>query len=117
MFTLDTPLGTYTFKPYPIDASWNDCGGIYMFVMVDARGTAHIQYIGLCDSFKSRLCGHDRWDAAKRAGATLVYACSIANADVRAAVEKHLIGRFNPPLNTHHTSAASRLTSPLRRLV
>ena len=90
------------FEAYdPRNVTWNDVPGFYAFATAGALSYS-IKYIGICDSFKSRLAKHERWDEAVRLGANVILAAVQKNALYRSKVEADLIGNFNPPLNVHH---------------
>ena len=101
----------WNLRDHPKDAAWNGIGGVYMFVGPGPNNTNTVYYIGMCDSFKTRLPCHERWDEAAKAGATHVHAAGIADVKKREEVERYLIGHINPPLNTHHTLAEGLLAA------
>lgn len=78
--------------------------GIYMFVRQSNRERNQWVpvYIGVADDLVNRLTGHERWEEAKRHGATHVMAQGQADQTAREKAEQDLIGYWNPPLNTHH---------------
>lgn len=93
--------GGHNFTSYLMDGNWNDVGGIYIFTGV--RNNAwNAYYIGLTESFLNRQPNHERWREAQQLGATNVHALVVADIASRETIEKALIGRFQPPLNTHH---------------
>jgi hypothetical protein len=78
-------------------------GGNYCFAMRLANGNFTPLYFGESENLQTRLPSHDRWDEAKRLGATHVWAHSTpAGASARAAEEQDLIQYWNPPLNVQH---------------
>jgi hypothetical protein len=90
------------FEVHSKDAAWNAVGGIYMMCGVALNGTWDPKYIGKADSFKDRLCSHDKWDPATILGATHVHALVVPQSAERDRIEKMLIEHFNPPLNVQH---------------
>lgn len=91
----------YDFGVYSMDSKWNDTGGVYIFARIEANMWRAV-YIGICESFKNRCPTHDRWEEAKRLGATHVHAMAEGSDSNRVAIEQRLIGLFHPPLNTQH---------------
>jgi excinuclease UvrABC nuclease subunit len=90
----------FQFHVLEYSADWKDVGGIYMFCGRNANGTWIPHYIGKCESFKSRLSGHDKWEPAQRAGATHVLATMIGTDASRTQLEELLIRELQPQLNT-----------------
>jgi hypothetical protein len=92
--------------------NWSDAGGIYVFSkFVAATGGWDAFYIGKCESFKTRIPGHERWQEAVRTGAENVLACPIEQAGLREAVEAAMIQQFDPPLNKQQPVYQSRYAS------
>jgi len=109
MATVTTPQGTFEFNAYDMGtATWHDKSGVYMFVKQGLSGN-EVLYVGLCDSFKNRFCTHERWDEAVRLGANSVHAAVVPDTATREALEKHLIGQFQPTMNTHHLGGLAGL--------
>jgi hypothetical protein len=91
----------YEFEVLNMDGMWKDVGGVYIFSGVkDSIWRAY--YIGITDSFQDRHPNHERWEEAKRLGATHVHARGEPQAATRESIERELIGTYQPPLNTHH---------------
>lgn len=78
---------------------WNDVPGVYIFTGVNSKGLWQALYIGKADSFKNRLADHERWEEARKLGATHVHAKVVRPIAEREALEALLIGRCQPPLN------------------
>lgn len=78
--------------------------GNYIFTKPGATaGKEVVLYIGQADDLSRRLSTHERWEEAKRVGATRVYAhLTQGGESVRCAEERDLIQRWNPPLNVQH---------------
>jgi len=94
---------TYRYWSAAFTDTFKDEGGNYMYVKQLTNGNYLPVYIGVADSLKNRLGSHDRFDEAKRAGATFVMAHTTpAGEQARLAEEKDLIQRWSPVLNTHH---------------
>jgi excinuclease UvrABC nuclease subunit len=78
--------------------TWNDAAGVYIFTGLK-NGTWQPYYIGQAKSFKERFSSHEKWDAARRLGATHVHAMVVSQAASRGTIETALILAFRPPLN------------------
>ena len=93
----------HEFHVYDHDASWNAASGIYIFAgpQKDWRGALRWRalYIGKADNFSVRLSNHERWQEAKRLGATHVHARVVKGVLQRSIIEEELIKAFQPPLN------------------
>src|SRR5690348_11417033 len=89
----------HVFGEYRKNDAWHDVGGVYAFGNEDG---SQVYYVGICDSFRNRMCTHERWDEAVRLGATRVFACVVPSILRRGALEREMIAQINPPLNTHH---------------
>lgn len=77
--------------------------GNYLFAQPLSNGKVKVLYFGQADNLSRRLSTHDRWDEARRAGATQVYAHVTQGGEAaRCAEEKDLIQRWDPPLNVQH---------------
>lgn len=97
----------YWFHATPRDAATikNEPGN-YVFVRRQTDGSYLPLYFGIADSLKNRVPNHERWNDAIRAGVTHVMMHTTQGGEqVRAAEERALIARWNPPLNTHHRRA------------
>ena len=99
MGMIATPLGTFQFEPYKMEGEWIDEAGVYLFVRTTPGGESEVLYVGLCDSFKNRMCAHERWEEAVREGANSVHAAFVSDPALRQALERHLIAEYQPPLN------------------
>jgi hypothetical protein len=77
--------------------------GNYAFVKQLPNGNFSPLYFGQAEDLQARIPNHERWDEAKRAGATHVMAHTTQGGEnVRLAEERDLIQRWNPTLNVHH---------------
>jgi excinuclease UvrABC nuclease subunit len=83
-------------------ANWAQIGGIYIFAGVNAQNQWVALYIGQTDNFRNRIPQHDQWSQAVRLGASHVHAMVEQREDVREAIEKALIGTYQPALNVQH---------------
>jgi len=78
-------------------------GGNYAFVRQLANGNFSPLYFGQADDLRARIPCHERWDDARRAGATHVMAHTTpAGEQARLAEERDLIQQWSPMLNVHH---------------
>lgn len=102
-FTITSKSGkTYTFTKFDPFTQWNEVGGVYMFLQPSPNGD-YALYIGQTENFRKRMPpNHERWDEAKRRGATTIAATVIPNERERLGLEIELILRFNPPMNEQH---------------
>jgi hypothetical protein len=87
------------FSVHAMDGEWNDVPGIYIFAAVES-GFWNPKYIGQCDSFKNRCPVHERWEEARRLGATHVHAAVVRDPAQRSQLEQTLIRAHQPPLNS-----------------
>jgi hypothetical protein len=95
--------GGYDFAIYdPAATTWRDVPGVYVFAQPVPGGGWYAKYIGIADSFMTRLPNHERWAEAQRAGATHIHSLVVQQAATRATIEKALIGKYQPTLNTQH---------------
>jgi hypothetical protein len=67
---------THEFTIYEMDTTnWNDVAGVYIFSGLNVQQTQwKALYVGITESFKTRHPNHERWEEAKRLGATHVHA-------------------------------------------
>jgi hypothetical protein len=64
-------------------------------------------YFGQASDLRDRLPTHERWEEAKKAGATHAMAHSTQGGEqVRLDEERDLISQWNPSLNVHHSQAS-----------
>ena len=78
-------------------------GGNYAFVKRLPNGNFLPLYFGQADNLRARMPNHERWDEAKRMGATHVMAHTTpAGETARLSEERDLIQRWDPPLNVQH---------------
>lgn len=106
---------SFQFEEYAMNTTWNDVPVIYMFAY---RTITHWQvlYIGECQSAKTRLPCHERWDEAVRGGATHVLArVAPVNTEARQREERDLIASHKPTMNTHHVDALATILTGGRR--
>ena len=94
---------TYSFSIFDMDGTtWNEVSGIYIFSGIQ-NNFWYAKYVGVAESFKNRLGpSHEQWAAARRMGATHVHAMVVRQAATRLLIERELIQKLQPPLNTQH---------------
>jgi len=93
----------YDFQVHRMEPAWNDVPGVYIFTGIASDGKWHPYYVGKADSFKTRLVsGHEQWAPAKNQRATHVHAMVVRDETQRTKIEKELIQKLGPPLNTQH---------------
>jgi hypothetical protein len=97
-----SPAGeVISFHIYSYTDDWNDVGGIYLMCKFDTLQKLWIPiYIGQAGSFKDRIPNHEQWHPSVRLGAQKVLAVVEPSQSKRDALERMLIQRLNPPLNT-----------------
>jgi hypothetical protein len=110
---IDWPVGQqkyrYWFLPNPsTPTAIKDVAGNYMFVKPVNNGWLPV-YIGIAESLRDRIPGHDRWNEAAQLGATHVMSHTQSNSAKREAEEKALIAHYQPPLNTQHRTRRATL--------
>jgi len=93
----------YTFEAIDGPITWNDVPAIYMLVPRKVGAWA-VHYIGQCDSAKTRMPTHERWEEAVRDyGAThIITHLAPRDEAVRKTEEQDLILSHDPPMNVHH---------------
>lgn len=90
---------SHEFRVYPLDTTWNNVAGVYIFCGINTQGYWVPLYVGQTDSFKDRFSSHEKWNLATRNGATHIHARAIPHAHMRDAVELELIQKLQPRLN------------------
>lgn len=88
----------YLYDEYPADALWRKIPGNYAFLSPQNQ----VIYIGQTSDFSERRPGpsHERWEAAKRLGASKVVAHRNDGGEIgRCAEEGDLIRAYDPPAN------------------
>ena len=102
MATHSWPTGpgqTLTFTIYDYDATqWKTVGGLYIFARVAGDGWDPL-YVGKTENFRTLIPSHERWDEARRLGATHVHALVVPLEAHRARLEAALIGLLKPSMN------------------
>jgi hypothetical protein len=100
----------HTFAVYPSTVSFNSVGAIYALLHVPNWQIfqGHFLYIGKAKDLDKRIKEHRGSEGTcKRAleyGYNAIGAFAVANETDRQRVERDLIQRFKPPLNTQHAS-------------
>ena len=93
----------YEFLNNITAAGINPVSGNYAFVKQLPNRNFIPLYFGQAENLQARLPNHERWEEAKRLGATYVMAHSTQGGDaVRCAEEIDLIQQWQPPMNTQH---------------
>lgn len=87
------------FEPLLQNVDWSDASGLYLFGCVK-NSTWKIFYVGQTNNFSNRIPNHDRWNEAKRLGASHVLAVVVDSQTKRDKYEKELIQELQPSLNT-----------------
>ena len=102
MATCSWPIGpgrALTFTIYDYDATkWKTVGGLYIFARVAGDGWDPL-YVGKTENFCLGLTSHERWEEARRLGATHVHALVVPLEADRGRLEAALIGLLRPPMN------------------
>lgn len=89
----------YKYWVHPLDASWKDVPGNYIFAKRTSGGWKAI-YVGQTKNLKSRLPRHEERACATKHGATHIHAHSnLGGETVRKAEERDLILASRPPCN------------------
>jgi excinuclease UvrABC nuclease subunit len=97
---MNAKWSSYNFTIYdPAITTWNDFGGVYIFAGANYLNQWTAYYIGQTNSFQTRLPSHDRWEEARRLGATHVHALVVPQEATRLQIEQDLIQAFQPKLN------------------
>ena len=86
------------FEIYSTHENLPQFGGLYIFT--NRSGMA--LYIGEAKNISKRLSTHEQWDNAISLGACQIHILKYENTLARAKVEKALIERYKPPLNTQY---------------
>ena len=93
---------SYQYNEAQISGDWKDVPANYMFAFWNGTHW-HVLYIGQCASARDRLPCHERWEEARKLGATHVLN-HVASPDeeIRKTEERDLIASHTPVLNTHY---------------
>lgn len=92
--------GGYVFHVCDYDTDWKDAPGVYIFTGVNQKNNWIPVYIGETGSFSDRMAGHERWEQARRLGATHVHARVVqGDRQVRVGIQDELVQAYSPPLN------------------
>jgi len=90
----------YEFGIYGQNTDWNAVGGIYIFTGLNQANQWVPLYIGQASSLAERLATHERLLEARSLGATHIHARVVATQSDRDSLERHLIQKFQPRLNS-----------------
>ena len=89
----------YRFKITKTEAALPDAGGIYVMVRRTAFFFLKPVYIGKASNLQSRLAGHERWEEARKRGASERHFLCIRSESKRQRIEEDLIRNYKPKLN------------------
>ena len=90
----------YEYWVYPINTTFKDQPGNYIYAKKNAIGQWQAVYIGQTRSLSQRLASHEKEQAAIRNGATHLQAhLSGYDEGSRRTEETDLIKRYRPPCN------------------
>ncbi len=90
--------GQYTYWAYPINTSFKDEPGNYIYAKRNSDGKWQAVYIGQTSSLSQRLASHDEEQTAIRYGATHILAHLNPDERARKSEEADLISTYVPPL-------------------
>lgn len=89
----------YRFKITKSLEALPDAGGIYVMVRRSFFFFLKPIYIGKASNLQGRLDGHERWDEARKKGASERHYLCIRSENKRQKIEEDLIRRYKPKLN------------------
>lgn len=89
----------YVYQIYPIDTSFNDVAGNYIFAKESSPGKWVSVYIGQTSSFKDRFVNHHKQNCINRHGATHIHAHTNTVEAARLSEERDLVNRWQPTCN------------------
>ncbi len=97
--------GSYEFTVYdPQETNWHEVAGLYIFAgfVRDHEDVLrwHAYYIGQTEDFSNHIPNHEEWSAAQLLGASHVHARTVERPEERNRMERRLIRKFRPFLNT-----------------
>ena len=91
---------SYKYWTYPINTTFKDAPGNYIYAKISASRKWLAVYIGQTVSLSQRLASHEKEQAAIRHGATYIHAhLSGYDEQSRRDEEVDLIKRYRPPCN------------------
>jgi hypothetical protein len=90
----------YKYWIFPMNTSFNDEPGNYIFAKETSPGKWSPIYIGETDSLKDRLSNHEKMPCVNRYGGTHIHVhTNSSDEKVRRAEESDLIAKWSPPCN------------------
>ena len=90
----------YEYWVYPINTTFKDEPGNYIYAKRNFAGKWQPVYIGQTSSLSQRLASHEKEQSVtRRGGATHILAHISVNAMARRDEEADLIRRYRPPFN------------------
>lgn len=93
-------MAEYTYLAYPINTTFKDEPGNYIYAKRNPSGKWQAVYIGQTSSLSQRLASFDAEQAAIRFGATHILAHLNSDERARRNEEADLINTLVPPLMT-----------------
>ena len=89
----------YLYNIYPIDTSWNDVPGNYIFAKETSSRNWKAVYIGETESFKDRLPNHNELSCVHRNGGTHIHVHVNKDSSARLDEEADLLANTSTPCN------------------
>jgi len=90
----------YKYWINPIETTFKDIPGNYIFAKESSPGRWTPIYIGETGSLRDRLSNHDKMPCVKRHGGTHIHAhTSSGGKDARREEESDLLAKWDPPCN------------------
>lgn len=91
---------TYTHHIHPIDTTFKEAPGNYLYAKESSPGRWSPLYIGQTKNLSDRLSNHEKENCARRQGATHIHAHINSNGEAaRLVEEKDLIDKWSPHCN------------------
>jgi len=101
--TFSGKTGSYQFKVYSSDTSFNDVGAVYVFTQrtVDSKGNGshNLLYIGQAEELGKRISNHEKWPCVRQHGVNCICVHLDNNKPSRLKKEADLIAANNTPCN------------------
>ena len=90
----------YKYRIYPLNTSFEDSPGNYIFAKETSIGRWKPIYIGETDSLQDRLSNHEKMPCVKRHGGTHVHVhTDPSEEELRRAEELDLLANWGPSCN------------------
>ena len=101
--TFNGKTGSYKFKVYLIDTTFNAIGAVYIFTKrtedASGAGTHKLIYIGQTDSLADRIPNHAKWPCFRRKGANCICVHADDSEESRLGKEADLLAAHSTPCN------------------